>query len=65
MNFKKARGLLGLVGSVFGAVSAVQGFRNARKDKDKLLLVNASASILVAITGVLLTIRSIRKDELK
>nr|CTQ92251.1 hypothetical protein [Kibdelosporangium sp. MJ126-NF4] len=62
---KKARGLLGLVGSVFGAVSAVQGLRNARKDKDKLLLVNASASILVAITGVALTIRAIRKDELK
>jgi hypothetical protein len=65
MTFKKIRGVLGLAGSVFGAVSAVQGFRNARKDKDKLLLVNASASILVAITGVLLTIRAIRKDELK
>ena len=62
---KKARGLIGLVGSVFGAVSAVHGFRNARRDQDKLLLVNASASILVAITGVALTIRSIRKDELK
>jgi hypothetical protein len=62
---KKMRGVLGLVGSVFGAVSAVQGLRNARKDKDKLLLINASASILVAITGVLLTIRAVRKDELK
>jgi hypothetical protein len=62
---KKMRGVLGLVGSVFGAVSAVQGLRNARKDKDKLLLLNASASILVAITGVLLTIRAVRKDELK
>jgi hypothetical protein len=65
MTFKKIRGVLGLAGSVFGAVSAVQGFRNARKDKDKLLLLNASASILVAVTGVLLTIRAVRKDELK
>jgi hypothetical protein len=65
MTFKKIRGLIGVAGSVFGAVSAVQGLRSARKDKDKLLLVNASASILVAITGVLLTIRAIRKDELK
>jgi hypothetical protein len=62
---KKMRGVLGLAGSVFGAVSAVKGLRNARKDKDKLLLVNAGASILVAITGVLLTIRAVGKDELK
>jgi hypothetical protein len=61
---KKIRGVLGLVGSVFGAVSAVQSLRTARKDKDKLLLVNAGASILVAITSVLLTIRAVRKDEL-
>ena len=65
MTFKKIRGLIGVAGSVFGAVSAVQGLRTARKDKDKLLLLNASASILVALTGVLLTIRAIRKDELK
>jgi hypothetical protein len=62
---KKIRGVLGLVGSVFGAVSAVQSLRSARKDKDKLLLVNAGASILVAVTSVLLAIRAVRKDELK
>jgi hypothetical protein len=62
---KKVRGVLGLVGSVFGAVSAVQSLRSARKDKDKLLLVNAGASILVAVTSVLLAIRAVRKDELK
>jgi hypothetical protein len=61
---KKLRGILGLVGSVFGAVSAVNSLRTARNDKDKLLLVNAGASILVAVTSVLLTIRSVRKDEL-
>jgi hypothetical protein len=62
---KKLRGILGLVGSVFGAVSAVNSLRNAKQEKDKLLLVNAGASILVAVTGLLLTIRAVRKDELK
>ena len=62
---KKVRDVLGLVGSIFGAVSAVQSLRAARQDKDKLLLVNAGASILVAITGVLLTIRSVRKGDSK
>ena len=62
---KKMRGILGLVGSVFGAISAVNSLRTAKQDKDKLLLLNAGASILVAVTGVLLTIRAVRKDELK
>ena len=60
---KKLRGVLGVAGSVFGAVSAVKSLQTAKKDKDRLLLVNAVAGILAAVTGVLLTIRSLRKDD--
>jgi hypothetical protein len=59
----KLRGILGVAGSVFGAVSAVKALQTAKQDKDKLLLVNAVASILTAVTGVLLAIRSARKDD--
>ncbi len=59
----KVRGILGVAGSVFGAVSAVKSLQTARKDKDRLLLVNAVAGILAAVTGVLLTIRAARKDD--
>ncbi|GAB3907509.1 hypothetical protein ACFQ1S_18610 [Kibdelosporangium lantanae] len=60
---KKLRGIIGVAGSVFGAVSAIKSLQSAKKDKDKLLLVNAAASILTAVTGVLLTIRSVREDD--
>jgi hypothetical protein len=60
---KKARGILGVAGAVFGAVSAVKSLQTARKDKDKLLLANAAASILAAVTGILLAIRAARKDD--
>jgi hypothetical protein len=60
---KKMRGILGVAGSVFGAVSAVKSLQTARKDKDRLLLVNAAAGILAAVTGILLTIRAARKDD--
>jgi hypothetical protein len=60
---KKLRGVLGVAGSVFGAVSAVKSLQTAKQDKDKLLLINAVAGILTAVTGVLLTIRSVREDE--
>jgi hypothetical protein len=60
---KKLRGVLGVAGSVFGAVSAVKSLQTAKHDKDKLLLINAVAGILTAVTGVLLTIRSVREDD--
>jgi hypothetical protein len=61
---KKLRGAFGIVGAVTAATSAVTGFRTARQDKDKLALANAIASILVAVTGALLAVRTIRKDDL-
>jgi hypothetical protein len=59
---KKAKGLFGLVGAVTAATSGVSSFRRARTDKDRLLLANAIASILVAITGAAIAIRSAKKS---
>ena len=58
----KVKGLFGLAASVGGAVGAVAGIRAAKDKQDKLLLVNAGASGLAAITGVLLAVRSMRKE---
>ncbi|GAA3878895.1 hypothetical protein GCM10022243_49480 [Saccharothrix violaceirubra] len=61
MDVKKARGLIGLAGSIFGAVNAFSSLRAARGDKDKLALANAVAGIVVAITGAALAVRGLRK----
>ena len=58
---KKVKGAFGLVSSVTAATGAVTSIKRARADRDKLLLANAVASIAVAITGVLLAVRSLRK----
>jgi hypothetical protein len=58
---KKIKGAFGVVGSVTAATSAVTSLKKARTDKDRLLLINAIASIAVAITGILLAVRSLRK----
>lgn len=62
---KKLKGAFGIIGSVTAATSAVTSLRNAREDKDRLLLANAIASIAVAITGALLAVRAIRKGGKK
>jgi uncharacterized membrane protein (DUF4010 family) len=59
---KKMRGVFGLVSSATAATHAVSGFRSAREDRDKLALVNAIASIVVAISGALLAVRAMRED---
>jgi hypothetical protein len=58
---KKVKGAFGIVGSVTAATSAVTSLKNAREDKDKLLLANAIASIAVAITGALIAVRALKK----
>jgi hypothetical protein len=60
-SVKKTKGLFGLIGSVTAATSAVSSLRRARTDKDRLLLANAIASMLVAITGAAIAIRSAKK----
>jgi hypothetical protein len=58
----KVKGFFGLAASVGGAVGAVTSIRAAKDKQDKLLLVNAGASALAAVTGVLLALRSIREE---
>ncbi|GAA4413690.1 hypothetical protein ACFQV2_30010 [Actinokineospora soli] len=63
MAQKKVKGAFGIVSSVAAATSAVNTLKTARADKDKLALVNALGSILVAITGVLIAIRVLRDGK--
>ena len=59
---QKIRGVFLLAGSVFGAISAISDLKEARRDNDKLALVNAVANIAVVITGAALAARNLRKD---
>ena len=60
---KKMKGAFGLVGAISAGAGAFSSLRNARADKDKLLLANAIASIGVAVTGILLAVRSLKKKD--
>ncbi|OLR91620.1 hypothetical protein [Actinokineospora bangkokensis] len=56
----KTKGLFGVISSVAAATSAANGLRSARADGDKLALVNALGSAVVAVTGLLLAARALR-----
>lgn len=60
-SLKKMKGAFGVVSSVTAATGAVTSLKRARADKDRLLLANAIASILVAITGALIAVRALKK----
>ncbi|WP_020495367.1 hypothetical protein [Sciscionella marina] len=60
---KKARGLIGLIGSVFAAAKAVNDVRSTRGKGDKLLLANAVATVAVVLTGGALAVRDLRGDK--
>ncbi|GGP46928.1 hypothetical protein [Saccharothrix coeruleofusca] len=59
---KKTRGVFGLLSAGASAASAFSSLKAARGDKDKLALANALGSAIVAITGLALAIRAMRKD---
>ncbi|MEU5695153.1 hypothetical protein [Actinosynnema sp. NPDC020468] len=59
---RKARGILSLLGAAGAATSAFSTLKSARGKNDRLALVNAAASILVAVTGAALAVRGLRKD---
>ncbi|GAA3433134.1 hypothetical protein [Kutzneria kofuensis] len=63
MNVNKIRLVITVVGSAVGVVAAGAQVRKAVQKGDKLSLVNALASVLVAVTGGALAIRGARKDE--
>jgi hypothetical protein len=62
MNVNKIRLVITVVGSAIGVVAAGAQVRKAVQKGDKLSLVNALASVLVAVTGGALAIRGARKD---
>jgi hypothetical protein len=62
MNVNKIRLVITIVGSLIGVVAAGAQARKAVAKNDKLSLVNALASVLVAVTGGALAIRGARKD---
>jgi hypothetical protein len=60
---KNIRTVITRVGSAIGAIAAAAQVRKAVEKGDKLSLVNALASVLVAVTGGALAIRGLRKEE--
>jgi hypothetical protein len=63
---KKNKGVFGLVSAASAGASAFSGLRTVKQTGDKLALVNAIASLLVAATGAAMAIRSLRaKGKLK
>ena len=62
MNVNKIRLVITIVGSLIGVVAAGAQARKAVQKNDKLSLVNALASVLVAVTGGALAVRGARKD---
>ncbi|HEX4723006.1 MAG TPA: hypothetical protein VH333_10860 [Pseudonocardiaceae bacterium] len=59
---KKVRGVLGLVGLVFGALGAVRELKAASGNRDSLALVNAVLNFAAVLTGAALAVRALRKD---
>jgi hypothetical protein len=62
-SVKNIRTVITLAGSAIGAVVAGVQMRKAAQKGDKLSLVNALASVLVAVTGGALAIRGLRKGK--
>jgi hypothetical protein len=66
MNSKKSGKLRGIslaVGSAAGAVAVARQVSTARKERDRLLLVNAVANAAVVLTGLALAFRTLRKER--
>jgi hypothetical protein len=59
----KAKDLVGVVGSAVAVGGAVAALRRARARRDVLLLVNAIASTVAALTAMLIAARALRKGQ--
>ncbi|TDP98081.1 hypothetical protein [Labedaea rhizosphaerae] len=62
---KKNQGVFGLISAASAGASAFSSLRTVKKTGDKLTLANAIASLLVAVTGALLAVRSMREKGLE
>lgn len=59
----RIRGTAAAVTSGFSAFRAVSQLRDANEKRDRLLLVNAFANLLVFVTASLLAVRELRKGK--
>jgi hypothetical protein len=48
---------------VFGITSAARDLRKARRDGDKLALLDAFVSLLAVVTGIAIAVRALREGE--
>ena len=60
---KNAKTLITLVGTVFAGRTALQRIKQARLDADRLELIDAALNAAVVITGVLVIVRRLRRNE--
>jgi len=60
---KKLRAVGLAAGSAIGAVTVARQVSTARKERDRLLLVNAVANAAVVVTGLALAFRTLRKER--
>lgn len=60
---KKIRGISMAAGSVAGAVAVTRQVATARKERDRLMLMNAVANAAVVVTGLALAFRALRKER--
>jgi hypothetical protein len=63
MKRKRNEDLLSLVGAASSAAGAVTGARQAKHEGDGLVLANALAKALAAVTGVLIIVRALRRNR--
>ena len=63
LRMGRVRGVGMAIGSVAGAAGVAKQVQKARREGDRLLLLNAVASALVVTTGLALAIRAILGKE--
>jgi hypothetical protein len=59
----QTRALVSAGTSLFAVTSAVRDLRKARRDGDRLALLDAAVSLLAVVTGVAIAVRALREGE--
>jgi hypothetical protein len=60
---KNAKTVITLVGTLFAGRTALQRMKQARIDADRLELLDAVLNAAVVLTGVLVIVRRLRRNE--